>query len=294
MTHIYVPTLAALLLAATTASGQVVQTLDVNQGDQFRLETDSGSVEVRSHDENTVRIDVRRNNDSADEILADIDVTISRVGNEVVVTATERRSWLERFGRQRSLQFRIDVPTGFDLDLSTGGGSVEIGSALGDVRASTGGGSVRLDRAESAVLRTGGGSVTVGEVRGPLAIDTGGGAIHVDVGSDVVARTAGGSIRIERVTESVDADSRGGSVNVGFDAPPVRDSRVSTSGGSVTVTVPVNASFNLDARGGRVTSDLPVVGDARATSRSRLEGAVNGGGPQLSLRSSGNISIRAR
>ena len=159
----------------------------------------------------------------------------------------------------------------------------------------TAGGRIHLDAATSTDLVTAGGSITIGEVDGPVRARTSGGSIHVERGSAVDARTAGGSIQVEHATGSVDAETSGGSVRVTFDAAPLRDSRLSTSGGSVMVTVPETAAFNLNARGGRVTSDLPVAGNARSASRGRLEGTVNGGGPEFALRSTGgSVSIRTR
>jgi DUF4097 and DUF4098 domain-containing protein YvlB len=64
--------------------------------------------------------------------------------------------------------------------------------------------------------------------------------------------------------------------------------KLSTGGGSITVSVPATAAFDVDAKtgGGRVSTDLPVsvVGKLEP---SRLQGPVNGGGKSVQLRTGG-------
>ena len=67
-----------------------------------------------------------------------------------------------------------------------------------------------------------------------------------------------------------------------------------TSGGGIFLTVPADFKADLDAStsGGRVKTDLPVT--VKGTiSKNKLQGAVNGGGPNVILRTSGgNIELR--
>ncbi len=69
---------------------------------------------------------------------------------------------------------------------------------------------------------------------------------------------------------------------------PSRGAPHPTSGGGVTVKVPGNAVFDLDAKtfDGGVRCDLPVTVQGRIEN-GRLKGAVNGGGPAVVLRSGG-------
>jgi hypothetical protein len=79
--------------------------------------------------------------------------------------------------------------------------------------------------------------------------------------------------------------------------PLTEDCTLSTSGGGVSVTVDKSAAFELDAStsGGSVDADgLTLTLRDSNKGRSRLAGAVNGGGPLLKLRSSGgSITVRA-
>jgi len=76
---------------------------------------------------------------------------------------------------------------------------------------------------------------------------------------------------------------------------PLGDCRLETSGGRVTLSLAPGIGLDLDASssGGGVDVDVPVEVIGR-TSRTRLAGTVNGGGPQMRLRSSGGgVSVRS-
>ena len=64
--------------------------------------------------------------------------------------------------------------------------------------------------------------------------------------------------------------------------------QLSTGGGSISVSVPATAAFNLDAKtsGGNVSTELTVAVVGKLQ-RGRLEGPVNGGGKLVQLRSGG-------
>ena len=67
-----------------------------------------------------------------------------------------------------------------------------------------------------------------------------------------------------------------------------------TSAGTVTVTLAAGIGLDVDADTsvGRVSSDIPIDG---RVSRTSARGTVNGGGPELRLRTSaGSIRIRQR
>jgi hypothetical protein len=73
---------------------------------------------------------------------------------------------------------------------------------------------------------------------------------------------------------------------------PTADCRLSTSAGSVVVNVASGIGLDVDASTsiGGVSSDFTVDG---RVSRNAIRGSINGGGPELRLRSSaGRIRIR--
>lgn len=218
----------------------------------------------------------------------------------------------------------IEIGTvGGDLNLHTGGGNVKISAAKGNIRAETGGGnlvvlsglqgavletgggSIRLDKCSGHVkASTGGGSIDLGEIGGPVEIQSGAGSIRLaSANGRVEAQTGGGSIQLDRAT-SVRAETGAGGIVVKLvSSSDVRtNSTLETSAGDITVylsrDIPITVRAAIDmANGHKIHSDF---GDIHVTNQGdspwprsvTAEGALNGGGPVLKVRtSSGNISF---
>ena len=103
----------------------------------------------------------------------------------------------------------------------------------------------------------------------------------------MIAETSGGSIEVREVHGPIRASTSGGSVRAYLAEQPTADCSLSTSGGTVTVHVDDSLALDIDANasGGSVRTDLRV--DASVNTKTKLKGALNGGGPTLKLRSSG-------
>jgi hypothetical protein len=137
------------------------------------------------------------------------------------------------------------------------------------------------------------------EARGAVKLSTSGGNLNVGrVAGDADLGTSGGSIKIETVEGALRASTSGGSIRAGIVGPLKEDSSLNTSGGSIRVTVDRLASFHLDAStsGGEVDAEgLTITLDRSNRGRTKLSGAVNGGGAHLKLRTSGgDVVIRTR
>jgi DUF4097 and DUF4098 domain-containing protein YvlB len=217
----------------------------------------------------------------------------------------------------------IDVGNvGGELTVRTGGGSIHIGSAKGKVTAETGGGNVVLvSGAQGASLQTGGGSIHVDKCTGQVKAETGGGSIELgDVGGEATMETGGGSLKLTSATGLVNAETGGGSIELnGVPAAHVEtgagtitakfvsstvasDSKLETAAGDIIVYlapdmhVTVRASIEA-ASGHRITSDFPEIkvsseGGQWEPKLVSAEGALNGGGPVLKIRTTmGNIYI---
>ncbi|MYA35511.1 MAG: DUF4097 domain-containing protein [Gammaproteobacteria bacterium] len=181
------------------------------------------------------------------------------------------------FSNRRSATVTMNVPYRQNLDLRTSGGDIDLDRLQGEFHARTSGGNIEAGAIDgSSNLRTSGGTIRLENSSGP-----------------VVAETSGGSINIESAGGAVFARTSGGSVEVGFAGQPDGDSELRTSGGSVTAYLNDDVQANIDAStsGGRVTSDIPGVAPENSAGRSNLEQALNGGGPELVMRTSGG-SVR--
>ena len=308
-THVAATLVASLLLIPVSGvhAEDITRSFDVQPGGQLEIDTDVGSMDITSADVTTVTIEVRLRGRDAEEFKLEF----SQSDNGVRVRGRAKSRLMNNRHRDLSVRFRATVPEKYNLRLDTSGGSIDIGDLDGQVRADTSGGSIDVgvisgrvrvstsggsieieEGGEDVVADTSGGSISIGKAAGRIDADTSGGSIRIGRGGGVIkADTAGGSITIKESVAAVDASTAGGGVRVGFAGQPKRNSSLSTSGGTVTVYIAEGLSFDIDARSGvGVTNDFEF--DNTRAEPGRLEGKLNGGGPELELRSSGRVRIK--
>ncbi len=295
--------IAGLLVVAPVSAETKSQTFDVAPGGRLVVDTDLGSIEVDTVDSDRVTVDVTWSGRGEDDFS--VDFTHSQ--NHVTVRGDYQRSGFFGWASSPKVRFEIKVPQRFDVDVKTSGGSVSIADLTGEAHAKTSGGSLSFGHITGSIwgrtsggsisleggrgpadIHTSGGSIRIGEVDGEIAAQTSGGSIHiVRAGGNVKAETSGGSIKVDEVMGAIDASTSGGSVTAYLSQQPKGDCRLSTSGGRVVAYLADGVAVDLDAKssGGGVTSDLTVASEVK--SRTSLVGQINGGGPRLTLRSSG-------
>jgi hypothetical protein len=257
----------------------------------IQLGTFDGSIVVRGWDRDEVSVEVQKR--ARDKKAAQtIEVVSEQKGDTIRVEARRKDdssdgtsfSWHHI---SRSARLVVSVPTGSDLIVRTGDGSIRVEHVTGKVE-----------------LRSSDGSVT-----------------GRDLAGDIVAHTEDGAIKLERVDGKCDVASDDGSINVQgrFDGLRVstedggvvvralpgsrvsRDWSLSTGDGSLVLYVPEAVAAELDAqtRDGSVKLDsgLPFARAGREgrdeESRRTLRGRLGPGGPRLILRT-GDGSIRLR
>lgn len=299
---------ASVLTAHAKIERTVEKTFAVQPGGSLRVETQGGDVRVAVSSDSSVKVTarqrIRTNSESeADELLKKLDLTIEQNGNDVTATAKyEKKAFGMHFGSWPpvSVDFTVSVPASFVTDLHTSGGSIIVGDLAGKVNARTSGGDIKLGKLGSTVdARTSGGNVSLDEARGATKLSTSGGNITVGrVSGEADLGTSGGSIKIETVEGALRASTSGGNIRAGLVGPLKENCSLSTSGGSVRVTVDKAAAFHLDAAtsGGSVDAEgLTITLDRSNRDRTKLSGAVNGGGASLKLRTSGgDVVVRTR
>jgi hypothetical protein len=209
-----------------------------------------------------------------------------------------------------------------ELYANTGGGHIVIGSIAGNATLHTSGGHIRVRSVQGAAhLETDGGNITLGHSGGDLIASTAGGEIQVGEAAGLVrAKTAGGGIRVVRMFGPTDLETGGGSIYLTQVDSPVKASTSSggitawfvappkpsgtcdlqSSDGDITVHLPRKLPVTIDAQVERGDEHRIIVDPAFSlkvsrdeTSREhvvRAEGALNGGGELLRLRTvAGNI-----
>lgn len=300
----------------------VVKSFTAQPGGRLVVTLDRGSIEVRGVEAESVDVKlvrrVRTGAGRASKFLTNHIVTVMQDGNTVVVRAQSTGQRATRgVGNGPGLQVKclVTVPRRFDVELGTAGGNISVAELNGKVNARTSGGGLRFEKIDGTISgRTGGASVTVAKCKGTVTVRTSGGNLQLrDIEGDVEARTSGGSIqadkldgksvlktsggsiRVTAVKGRVDARTAGGGITLELPEQPTGDCSLSTSGGCIKVTLDACVGVDIDARtsGGRVLTDLHINSIGRLVQKkNELRAKVNGGGPSVTVRTSGgDISL---
>jgi len=299
--------LALPLALSAKITRSVEKTFTVQPGGNLKALTEGGDITVKTADANEIRVTAKEiinasSEKEADELLEKLSLTFEQHGNDLTVESKYEKGISGfHFGNWPPVQvsLTVTVPKNFNLDLRTSGGDIAVASLSGNVKAHTSGGELKFDRIEGEIdAGTSGGDIDLKEGTARARLTTSGGNIVVDrAGGPTEVSTSGGDITLNSVAELISATTSGGNVKANITGPIKRDTVLSTSGGDVHVKVVKGTAFQLDAStsGGDVdAAGLTLTIDRGGVGKSRLVGAVNGGGSTLKLRSSGgDISVHA-
>ncbi len=312
-------TLALLVLALTACPamigherGSFDRTLKVSGSVDLDVQTGSGSITVRTGAADTVQVraDIRANGTDALAKVQKLETNppIEQSGNSIRIGRINDAALRQNV----SISYEITVPkdtrlrshTGSGkqdvdgikgpLDAETGSGEVMLVNIGADVRAHTGSGNIELDNIQGfARAEAGSGSIRANRIAGAFQAHTGSGRITLrqTAQGDVRADAGSGDIELQGLKGGLEAGTGSGNLTVGGE--PTSAWNVHTGSGSVTLRLPQQAAFDLDAEttSGTIRSDHPVIAEG-STSRRELRGKVRGGGVQLEVRTgSGNIYI---
>jgi len=267
---------AALCLAADTRYREDFHySYAQSAGGRLSVDNFNGSVEISGWDQNTVDISGTKYADS-EARLRDVRIDVSNSGNGVQVRTLRPEN--DRHGNLGA-KYVIRVPRQTELErIHSSNGSLRVENIDGNVTLQTSNGSVHLAGIHGNVdAHSSNGSVEVRKVDGRMTF-----------------HTSNGSVRAENVHGGVSATTSNGSVDLELEAPEGSDVTASTSNGGITVRLPAstNATINAHTSGhDRIYSDFDVTVRGQLA-RSRLEGAIGGGGPRIELSTSnGNIRL---
>jgi DUF4097 and DUF4098 domain-containing protein YvlB len=194
-----------------------------------------------------------------------------------------------------------------DAYFETYGGDIVAGMIGGSAHAQTGAGDIVLRGVSGAVTaRTAGGQIQLGQCGSTVSAESAAGSIHLDgARGRVEAQTAGGSIDLLQVMSAVRAETSAGDILAQIDGG--RDtfgaSSLRSTVGDVHVLLPPDLPLTVNALietgvGHVIASDFPLTVHHPGPGPMELGsvqgiGALDGGGPQLTLRTSlGSIEIR--
>jgi hypothetical protein len=240
-----------------------------HDGESLQLITDVGNVVI--HAQNTGTVDYRVHLE-ADASQNDAKSLLSRFR----VQLTPTRDGLHMRGEAGTphpggrlwVTVELSVPENIDLDVTTGGGNIQVDDLRGRVNLTTAGGNVMTGNifgpahlhtdgghisvknvTGELVAETGGGHITAGEVAGNALLRTNGGHIRVtSVGGVARLETGGGNVTVEHASAELVADTEGGQIDVGEAEGLVR---AKTGGGGIRV-VHLTGPTNLQTGNGSI------------------------------------------
>lgn len=169
----------------------------------FDLDTGAGSLTIKGDtgaDEIVVKAVIRINTDDvekAQELIADdMQLTLTQKKGRATLNA-EFNSKFWGGHTEGMIDLEVHIPSGIELKIDDGSGSLDVSGVAADLRIDDGSGSISVS--------------SVGNVR----IDDGSGSIEVhDAGGDVSIDDGSGSIKIVGVSGSVKIDDGSGSIDV--------------------------------------------------------------------------------
>jgi hypothetical protein len=260
------------------------EVVPVKPGGTLFVRSARGTVDVRSHDVDEVRVEAEARGRHPERVTFVLDVAADDVRFEV-----RTEGWLLGLFGGLDVRVRLWVPRRFSVALRSSGGHARVDGVTGDVDLQASGGDVTLSGVVGRIdLQTSGGSVDLENLDGDVRLRSSGGNTEMrDVYGDVDLRSSGGDLVIDGVDGAVRARSSGGSTSIVFLGDAEGD--VSSSGGSIEVLVRDEACFVLDAKshGGKISLDLELDRE-RDAGPNRVSGSRGTRkGPRLKLRSSG-------
>jgi hypothetical protein len=259
--------------------------------------------------------------------LEDYDILIGTKGNRVVATAKRKNNVRWNNDKNVSIGFKVFTPRNVTTYLKTSGGSIKIASLTGEQNFTTSGGSLKINDLDGVIQgRTSGGSIDVANCRNDINLHTSGGSIKAEaLKGKIELKTSGGSIELNSLDGEIEAHTSGGSVrgdnisgalNTGTSGGSVRLANVSgslkantsagsievelkrlgkyvelsSSAGSVRVTMPLDKGVDLNLKGNRVS--IPLKNFDGEAEKDFVRGKMNGGGIPVTLSaSSGSVYV---
>lgn len=268
----FIALLVALTGATPTRAGAAErsgseQTLAADPAVTVLLCVESGGITVRGWERKEIharnasggRIELRRADASSDNAPA----------TRVEVLMSESPEIQPRPGEcGRSGDIELDVPRGSSVQLKGRSGDIDVNS-VAYIRADTFSGNITLrDITRLAEVVTANGDIELTRARGRARLRTISGLIEVrdarpeEAGDDLRAQTTSGDITLAEVRHAhVEASAAGGSVSLDGALAHGGFYDLKTSNGDVTVTLPTDSSFFVNAKvfsGGDIVTDFPI------------------------------------
>jgi hypothetical protein len=231
----------ALALVCSVGTGKdKTETFPVGKDGSLVMELDVGEIKISGWDKNEVLVKATGIDERDMEYL-----TMSKSGEAVLVEFDPRN------GRSDRARFTVNVPSRFDVDVSTAGGRITIDAPLnGSISGTTAGGEIRIgDIGGEITMTTAGGEIEAGKITGDVDLTTAGGNVKTaDVSGMADISTAGGNITTGDIGGSLQARTAGGNITAGQVAKKLT---ASTAGGNIIIEG-TQSKASLSTAGGNI------------------------------------------
>lgn len=269
----------------TSAREEKQFTVSADQPVDLRVQTFDGTIEVRSWEQNEVRVEIERR--GPDQASAEaLTVNQTQEGNRIVIEAPSpgsRRNVIG-FGSwvSQSVNFTVTLPRRVQLTARTGDGLIDVRDLEGTIDMNSGDGRIAATNVSGQLqAHTGDGPIQIDQVVGRVEADSGDGPVEVAGRLEgLTVRTGDGTVRIDAATGSTMKS----------------DWRVTTGDGRIAFRVPAEFNAEVDASTGdgfvRIDGISEPPRDGDESDRRRVVGRLGSGGATLQLRSGdGSIEV---
>jgi DUF4097 and DUF4098 domain-containing protein YvlB len=304
------------LFAATT--GHFERTLNVTGPVELEVSSGSGNITVHQGGNGSVYVSAKLHANTGSWIFGggDVEARIHRIeqnppitqnGNTITIGKIDDRD----LTRNISIDYDVTVPAQTRLNSHTGSGDQQITGLQLPVTAKTGSGNITIERITADTrISSGSGDLKINSVKGVLYCDTGSGNVRAqEIAGDVVASAGSGNIEVQQSGGSAKAETGSGNIrlsgvkgglraqagsgDIHVQGEPTSDWRLGSGSGNISLKIPPQSSFNIDARtsSGSLAVHHPVTMQGSA-SRNHLQGKSGNGGVLLDLHTgSGDIEV---
>ena len=261
-----------------------------------QLKTSGGNIHIIGGSGSEVRVKIVATGRDATREKVDerYDVTLRREGSTLLaeVTTKSRGFFGGMWSGNISMNIIVETPVDMAFNARTSGGNIEASSLSGTQYMKTSGGNIRLEALTgSGEISTSGGNITANDLDGAFTVSTSGGNMAFERCSGMLnAKTSGGNITLDFMGGNLSARTSGGNIRAALHA--IDDAvDLSTSGGSITLSIPESSACDLSAKASSVQLDRSLRTDG-VVKKDEVDVRINGGGPLVKARTSaGSINI---
>ena len=244
--------------------GETVKEYKISEKGSLVMDNIRGDIKIVGEARNNIQISERfsinaYSESDAEKIYNDFKSKYMLKGNTLIIEGEEN-------SRRYQCDFTIQIPSNFNLDISTSGGDIVTETVNGVVELHTSGGDIDILKVDGSLnIRTSGGDIGIRETRADIEAITSGGDIVLNrISGRLKSKTSGGDISLEYFTGEGEIKSSGGDLYVSH----VKGKRLygSTSGGDIGAD-DIDSELELHTSGGYIS-----VGNVTSNTRLHTSG----------------------